>query len=234
MDYQEEQESEMEALEAIYSEEMTMISEAPYTFDVSIRGSNEDTRDDVKVTVTAILRFTLVETYPDAAPLMEITECSENLTEEKSEELISHLDEEASNSIGCVMIFTLVSAAQEFLLQIVDDIKHGIEAERQKEKLEQQRLEELKYKGTPVTLENFLVWKAKFDEEMILTGKRKVVDTTKEKRLTGKQLFERDSTLNESDIKFLTDTGVKVDESLFQDLDDLELDEDFDEDFGDE
>lgn len=63
---------------------------------------------------------------------------------------------------------------------------------------------------------------------MIACGKRKVVEVTQSKRLTGKQLFEQDSTLNESDIKFLTsDPGVKVDESLFQDLDDLDLDDEF-------
>jgi len=65
---------------------------------------------------------------------------------------------------------------------------------------------------------------------MIESGRRTVEVTPKDKRLTGKQLFERDSTLNESDIKFLTESGgstVKVDESLFQDLDldDLDLDD---------
>ena len=74
-------------------------------------------------------------------------------------------------------------------------------------------------------------------------GKRKVEDVNKTKKLTGRQLFERDSTLNDSDVQFLTmlsdggvkvDTissggGVKVDESLFQDFDDLDLDEEFDD-----
>ena len=60
-------------------------------------------------------------------------------------------------------------------------------------------------------------------------GKRKVTEKTKNK-LTGKQLFERDVTLNESDIHFFSDSGgVKVDESLFQDLDDLELEGDLDD-----
>lgn len=39
-----------------------------------------------------------------------------------------------------------------------------------------------------------------------------------------------DNTLNESDLKFLDETDrVKVDESLFQDLDDLDLDDDDDD-----
>lgn len=41
-----------------------------------------------------------------------------------------------------------------------------------------------------------------------------------------------DNTLNESDLKFLDEGDrVKVDESLFQDLEDLDLDDDDDEDF---
>lgn len=226
MDYQEEQTGEIEALEAIYSEELNIISAKPHTFDVVITGSNEDTGDDYEVTVIATIRFTLVETYPDASPLMEVIENTENLTEEKITELMSRLEEEASENVGCVMIFTLVSAVQEFLLQLVDDIKQGVEEEKKRVRDEQRRLEDLKYKGTPVTLENFLEWKAKFDAEMIACGKRKVEVVSSDK-LTGKQLFEQDSTLNESDIKFLTsDPGVRVDESLFQDFEDLDIDDD--------
>ena len=36
----------------------------------------------------------MVETYPDASPLIEIMENTDNLSEEKSEELISRLEEE--------------------------------------------------------------------------------------------------------------------------------------------
>ena len=70
-----------------------------------------------------------------------------------------------------------------------------------------------------------MAWKIQFDEEMRINGKRKIELLEKNKKLTGKQLFERDSTLIDSDIQFLTDKGVKVDESLFQDLDDLELED---------
>ncbi|MBN3271059.1 RWDD1 protein, partial [Polyodon spathula] len=50
---------------------------------------------------------------------------------------------------------------------------------------------------------------------------------------SGKQLFETDHNLDTSDIHFLEEAGnnVEVDESLFQDIDDLELEED-DPDFN--
>lgn len=54
------------------------------------------------------------------------------------------------------------------------------------------------------------------------------------KKLTGRELFMQDVTLNESDLKFLLEAGepienVKIDESLFQNLDDLELESDTDD-----
>ena len=60
----------------------------------------------------------------------------------------------------------------------------------------QRRLE-----GTKVTVESFMAWKAKFDEER-LSQKEVVV---KEKRLTGKELFLQNIELNESDLQFITE-----------------------------
>ena len=226
MDYKEEQDSEFEALEAIYSDELTLISTEPYCFDVSVKGSNEDRKDDIEISMYFIIRFTLVECYPDESPLMEIDRASDEMDEKRTEMLVEHLQEVATENLGMVMVFTLVSAAQDMLLQFVDDIKKEIEDKKHAEYLEAKRLDELKYKGTPVTLENFLAWKIRFDEEMRMSGKCIIVDSPKlSKKLTGKQLFERDSSMNVSDVQFLTETGVKVDESLFQDLDDLDLDD---------
>lgn len=58
---------------------------------------------------------------------------------------------------------------------------------------------------------------------------------TDSKKLTGRELFTRDTTLVDSDLKFLLAAGdsvenVKIDESLFQNLDDLEFGSDDDDD----
>lgn len=42
------------------------------------------------------------------------------------------------------MVFSLVSATQEFLLQLVEDIKNGIQEEKTKQREEELRLEALK------------------------------------------------------------------------------------------
>lgn len=64
---------------------------------------------------------------------------------------------------------------------------------------------------------------------------RKEQELAAVKKLTGRELFTSDTTLNDSDIKFLMEAGdsvesVKIDESLFQNIDDLELGSDEDED----
>ena len=42
----------------------------------------------------------MVETYPDASPLMEIMENTDNLTEELSEALIARLEEEVKRFLS--------------------------------------------------------------------------------------------------------------------------------------
>ena len=56
--------------------------------------------------------------------------------------------------------------------------------------------------GTKVTVESFLAWKAQFDAERL--SKKEIVDASA-KRLTGKELFLKNVTLNDSDIQFLNE-----------------------------
>lgn len=84
-----------------------------------------------------------------------------------------------------------------------------------------------RFEGTKVTVESFLKWKTAFDKEMNELKKQNL-DTTN-KKTTGKQLFERDESLFTSDLQYMTEEQVEVDESLFQDLDDLDLDDDGEE-----
>ena len=89
------------------------------------------------------------------------------------------------------------------------------------------------FHGTPVTTENFLNWKAKFDVEPLEIKKKwmKEEEQTGKNELSRRQLFETDHNLDTSDIQSLEDAGnnVEVDESLFQEMDDLELEEDDDD-----
>lgn len=79
-----------------------------------------------------------------------------------------------------------------------------------------------------------MAWRNEFelDTGIALRREKALIGNNK---LTGKELFLRDNTLNESDLKFLLEAGesiesVKIDESLFQNLDDLDLGSDDEED----
>ncbi|XP_026139658.1 RWD domain-containing protein 1-like [Carassius auratus] len=229
-DYGEEQRNELEAIESIYPDSFTVLSEKPTSFTITVTsdaGGNEET---VEVT----LKFTYVEKYPDEPPHWEIFS-QENLEDSDTEDILTLLKQQAEENLGMVMIFTLVTAVQEKLNEIIDQLKNRREEEKLRKETEAEEAEKRAFQGTVVTIENFLSWKARFEQEMIeLKKKRQKEEEQPGKgKLTGKQLFETDHNLDTSDIQFLEDVGnsVEVDESLFQDMDDLDLEED-DPDFN--
>ena len=101
---------------------------------------------------------------------------------------------------GAVMTFLVISAAIEWL-ELNHTRKEELKEQRAREKKEaEDKILEKKLVGTKVTVENFMAWKQEFDI-IRLKGKAK-----KEKlnKLTGKELFLQNSTLNESDLKFIS------------------------------
>ncbi|XP_067250576.1 RWD domain-containing protein 1 [Chanodichthys erythropterus] len=232
-DYGEEQRNELEAIESIYPDSFTVLSEKPTSFTITVTSDAGENEETVEVT----LKFTYVEKYPDEPPLWEIFS-QENLEDQDTEDILTLLKQQAEENLGMVMIFTLVTAVQEKLNEIVDQIKSRREEEKERierKEREAEEAEKFAFQGTVVTIENFLSWKAKFEQEMTELKKKrqKEEEQSGKGKLTGKQLFETDHNLDTSDIQFLEDGGnsVEVDESLFQDMDDLDLDED-DPDFN--
>ncbi|EHA98862.1 RWD domain-containing protein 1 [Heterocephalus glaber] len=186
-DYSKEQQNELEALESIYPDSFTVLSENPPSFTIAMTSEAGENDETVQTT----LKF-------------------------------------AEENLGVVMIFTLVTAVQEKLNEIVDQIKTRREEEMKLKEKEAEEAEKQLFHGTPVTIENFLCWKAKFDAELLeIKKKRMKEEQAGNNKLSGKQLFETDHNLDTSDIQFLEDAGnnVEVDESLFQELDDLELED---------
>uniref|UniRef100_A0A8C5KPP4 RWD domain-containing protein 1 n=1 Tax=Jaculus jaculus TaxID=51337 RepID=A0A8C5KPP4_JACJA len=219
-EYGEEERNELEALEAIYPDSFTVLTENPPRFTpvTSEAGENEET-------VQTTLKFTYSETYPDETPLYEIFS-QENLEDNDVSDILKLMALQSEENLD--MIFTLVTAVQEKLNEIVDQIKTRSEEEKKQKEKEAEETEKKLFHGTPVTIENFLSWKAKLGAELIEIKKE-----MGENRGTssGKQLFEIDHNLDAADIHFLEDAGnnVEVDESLFQEMDDLELEEDEDD-----
>ncbi|XP_054249104.1 RWD domain-containing protein 1 isoform X2 [Indicator indicator] len=216
-DYSEEQRNELEALESIYPDSFTVLSENPTTFTITV--TSEAGEDDEKK-------------YPDETPLYEIVS-QENLDDNDVTDIIKLLEQQAEENLGMVMIFTLVSAVQEKLNEIVDQMKTRREEEKKQKEKEAEEEEKQRFHGTPVTIENFLNWKAKFDAELLEIKRKKMKEEEQagKNKLSGKQLFEMDHNLDTSDIQFLEEAGnsVEVDESLFQEMDDLELEDEEDD-----
>lgn len=224
-DYGEEQRNELEAIESIYPDSFTVLSENPVSFTITVTSDARENDETVETT----LKFTYVDKYPDEPPLYEILS-QENLEDADVEDILSLLQQQAEENLGMVMIFTLVTAVQEKLNEIIDLIKNRREEEKRKKEEEAEEAEKVAFQGTVVTIENFLSWKARFEQEMAELRKKrqKEEEQSGKPKLSGKQLFERDHNLDTSDIQFLEDAAnsVEVDESLFQDMDDLDLDED--------
>ncbi|CAG9767992.1 unnamed protein product [Ceutorhynchus assimilis] len=228
MDYVEEQKSEIEALESIYYGDFQIIALEPYKFSVPIKTDDYD--DDTDAGLCCDLVITYTPKYPEEAPIIEI-ENAENFEEKYEAMLLEHLAEQVKENLGMVMVFTLVSAAQEWLHTKYENAKTAKEEREAKALKELEEAERKRFEGTRVTIETFLKWRQEFEAELGIDKKRELAEK-EGRKLTGRELFMTDNTLNESDLKFLDEADrVKVDESLFQDLDDLDLDDEDDEDF---
>ncbi|XP_074114463.1 RWD domain-containing protein 1 [Cotesia typhae] len=220
MDHKSEQHEEIEALDSIYSGELQILETNPHKFMLTIK--SEEYEPESENGLSCDLEFTYTAKYPEE-PLEIRIENPENFEDGDEEKLLKHLKEQMEENLGMVMVFTLVSAAQEWLNVQWDRIKLHREEHAAKKLIEEEEAERKRFEGTRVTVETFMKWKEQFDEEMG-HNKRRELALIQSKKLTGREMFMTDKTLNESDLKFLDEgDAVKVDESLFQNLDDLDL-----------
>ncbi|KFB53069.1 AGAP003063-PA-like protein [Anopheles sinensis] len=229
--HKEDQTNEIEALDSIYCGELEVLETDPHKFRLPIATTEYDPEVETEG-LSCKLLFTYTEKYPDTAPLVEIEEPT-NFQENFEEELLEHIHKTIEENIGIEMIFSLVSSAQEWLNVKYDELKHAAENAKEEEKKKREEEEMKKFEGTRVTVETFMAWKTKFELDMGITERKEKI-AAECRKLTGRELFLNDNTLNESDLKFLMDAGepienVRIDESLFQNIDDLDLDSDTDD-----
>ncbi|KAK4309770.1 hypothetical protein Pmani_018617 [Petrolisthes manimaculis] len=229
-DYKEEQNNEIEALESIYPEEFEILETDPY-HKFRIRVKTEGGEDEGEPASAEIsLTFQYTSNYPDQPPALEVT-AVDNVEDDELDELRQRLDEEVTENLGMVMVFTVVTSALEWLAGHMEQLATAAQEQQQLQLKEKEEAERKKFEGTRVTVETFMAWKAKFDQEMSSVRTEQDRSAEKNQKLSGRQLFQTDQTLNQSDLSFLGDGEgeVAVDESLFQDLDDLDLEDELDD-----
>lgn len=229
LNYAEEQENELEVLQSIYPEELEVVG--PGQFQITVKSQDYDV--DPEGGCRCLLAMSCPERYPDEAPQVEILEEPDNCTPLEVEQLMEMMQAEAEANLGMVMVFTIVSAAGEWLNCHCDELRRRKEEEAARIKHEADEAERKRFEGTRVSVETFLKWKESFEGEMnaLRADKARKLEEARRSKLSGRELFQKDNTLVDSDIKFLEDAGedVKVDESLFQDLEDLDLEDDLGE-----
>jgi hypothetical protein len=221
MDYKDEQQNEIDALDSIYCGEMIIIGTLPYyQFEIPVK-SDEFDSELHDIGLSCCLKFEYVEKYPDEPPIIEIEDVVG--FEEQENELKEYLIQQSQENVGMVMIFTLVSAAQDWMNNYSDSEKQRKQDDDDKRRETEMEAELKRFEGTKVTVETFLRWKFNFEEDMGVLKKRN--EEEKNKKLTGRELFMTDKSLNESDLKFLEEgeAMVKVDESLFEEIEDLDI-----------
>jgi len=212
---------EFEVLESIYPTELTKVSDTEIRIEVEPEDT-QDGQDSIKLTLN--VKYT--SGYPDTLPELTADPLEGEIDEEELTDLLNGLKVLGEENVGMAMTFTLVSHLREQLAELV---RSRAEKERrlaaEKERLELEA-EEAKTRGTPVTRESFLTWKAKFDKGMT-TKRAKEQDeklknlTPKEReeykkfqaRLSGKQIFERNRDWAEDES--LEEDGISVDAAQY-------------------
>lgn len=220
-DYEQPETTNSEGEEEDSEEEEEDVDEEPF----------EDS-DNRQQNLSVELLFILPPNYPDVQPSIEILD-SRNLEEFELNELQDNLKKQAQELLGTVMVFMLVSDVIEWLSTKSDREANELETENERRKKEVEAEETKKIVGTAVTVDSFLAWKARFDAEMLklsMEQKKHQVESSSggSNRLTGREMFESDKTLAESDLNFVEDLDQNQIEALLHNIEEIELEEDED------
>ncbi|TIC09367.1 kinase-like protein [Wallemia mellicola] len=206
---------EYEVLESIYPEELERISD---------RELKITTIPDEEIVKTD-LRITYTEQYPNELPDFEIEVLEGTLDDKEKDGLVEQLNEIGQESLGMPLVFSLASALKDGISQLVQDreqMKEQAESDRKQAEIEKE-LE--RTRGTQITRENFLEWRSQYIAERNAEIARKeeaelskLANKEREElrkwntRKSGRQLFEKDRTLADSDATLMNkgDEGIDL------------------------
>lgn len=123
---------------------------------------------------------------------------------EDRDRLLEALQPTIEENMGMAMVFTLVSALKDSAELLMSERVNAIHAVKEMEAAQAEEEENRKFQGTTVNRETFLEWLENFKKEMLEEERKrreekeaeekkanKKAPAKEEKKLTGKQLWER-------------------------------------------
>lgn len=185
------------------------ISDTSYRISITLDPPENDVEETEPPSLN--LQVSYPPEYPDVAPDLEITAPPNapkhprlDIQEDRSR-LMDALLPTIEENMGMAMVFTLVSALKDGAELLMAERVNAIHALKEMEAAKAEEEENRKFEGTAVTPESFLEWRVKFlkemeDEERRLREEKEAEDRKNkkpstvardEKKLTGKQLWER-------------------------------------------
>lgn len=199
MEPKEEQDTELEALEAIFGPEFHILEQASASKGARFEIDVQD--DDTSQTVKLKLTFTHTPNYPNE-PVVVVVHALEGLTTPNRKRLQDHLEVLAKENAVVEMpsVFTLHEAAREWLTDnvvgqpVID--KEAEEALAKKfetfDATRRDKVEVISSKaiGSPVTVKSFSEWREKFDVEKQAQKTKEQLEKEFSPKMTGRQLFE--------------------------------------------
>eukprot|EP01004_Peranema_trichophorum_P008768 NODE_7518_length_769_cov_29.532508_g6907_i0.p1 GENE.NODE_7518_length_769_cov_29.532508_g6907_i0~~NODE_7518_length_769_cov_29.532508_g6907_i0.p1 ORF type:complete len:213 (+),score=64.43 NODE_7518_length_769_cov_29.532508_g6907_i0:74-712(+) len=207
-DPSEEQQSEIEALQAIYADDFKVVDTNPTRFQLNLSNNG--------CVMHLIVEYT--SKYPQTKPNVSVNPIS-GVTKQQSDRLTKSLLKTVEENVGTVMVFTLAQTVLDFL----ETLNTGDEEEEETgtglQKPVINTAAAIRH-GTSVTRENFFEWKKNFDTERAKSREEFMKEREREMelkkdRLTGRQFFNK--------------MASNIDWDLFnpdEELDDMEFESD--------
>ncbi|KAA8909209.1 ubiquitin-conjugating enzyme/RWD-like protein [Sphaerosporella brunnea] len=210
----EEQSEELEVLQSIYPDELQVLT--PTSFRIKllldpppVPGLNPSDEDDEDPAPVLLLHVSYPPAYPHVAPDLDVTFEEGSPTSllsfpEDKATLLGALKETIEENLGMAMVFTLTSTLKDAAETLIVDRATAKDREREALLRQEEEKEMEKFRGELVTRERFAEWLVNFEketeelkrkalEEEEAEGKKtqKAAAKETEKKLTGRELWER-------------------------------------------
>lgn len=210
-------------LESIYADELTVLSDNK----LSIKLDSEEVEGEDTISTNLSVNYT--PKYPDELPEFEIDVLEGDLGDEDVQNLHNELVDLGNESLGMPLVFTLSSTLKDSLSDLLLNrlkSKQQVESDKKQAEIEAE-LE--RTRGTQLTIQNFNEWRINFIkernaklEEAEEAQLQKLNNKDREElkrwntRKSGKQLFEKDTTLANSDSNLINVNDKVVDKREYQ------------------